>query len=131
MACNVQVFRARRDIWILHLKSLGFYRRCPNLQVHLDVEAGTADRLNEVSLCNFCVAWLQVSKLVDGCRIYKNVKEKPSKGLEFLSVGFLLPIATVLGHSVTDLWSDTTKLALAGIKGGLANIHRHKMTQTQ
>ena len=65
---------------------------------------------------------------MDGCRIYKSVCEREAnKGLKFGSVGFMLPIATVLGHSVTDLWSDTIKLALAGIRGGLANIDTNKV----
>lgn len=62
MACNVQVFR-----------------------VHLDVEAGTADRLNEVSLCNFCV---DSTKSLGFCVIFTpNLRVKPGDDFEVVLSG--------------------------------------------
>ena len=85
MACNVQVFRARWDIWILHLQSLGFYPcRCHDALISrytwtLKLVQQT-DSMRWVYATFASFGCNLVSKLVDGCRIYKTVKEKPTKG---------------------------------------------------
>ena len=78
-----------------------------------------------------CLAAFFVSRLLRHCiwmavestRAF--VKEKPTRGSSLALLASCC--ATVLGHSVTDLWSDTTKLALAGVRGGLANIDTTKV----